>query len=74
MAVDPHVLHAVIDEPLEEGLVILGELDLGLILGIERRHDIDHHSSSQRRASSQIDPVFVLAERAAGAAIARRAS
>ena len=55
------------NHPLQKRLVIFRQLDLRLILGIQRRHDIDHLLVQPARASSK-SIQYSFSPKSAGAA------
>src|SRR5262245_39346815 len=66
------VLYFVVHEPLQEGFVILGQLDFSLIFGVERRNDIDDLLIEPAAGVVEIDPVLVVAQFGRSTALAGR--
>ena len=60
-SIDPHVLDAVLLEPGQERLLLLGQLDLGGVRRVERRDQVEHALVEPLRDLVAGEPVLVLA-------------
>src|SRR3954454_15540894 len=66
----PYVLDIVRHQPLQERFVVFGQLNLGLLLGIGWRHDIDAQVIEPASGVIEIDPVLILPQFGRRAAVA----